>query len=428
MFLACAVATHTRGTVDVIDSWLPWVDKVLSAGLVKGYQEVNDDYPPLTVATMAAAVALGEQGPPAARLAESPTKVQIHLGGRDYVDPIFSIKLSLAIALLLTLFVFWWATRDYWGAMLMFAALFLNTVIDGYLDIYYAPLLLAAIEAFRAGRWGWFSLLFALACMFKWPPAIIGPFFAIHIIRAICQEMPDMKSRLQRLAAVAAPGAAVFGLILLVFGAAPIFHAIHLTLISKHHIYSGNALNFPWVIAYVQQALGQIPGLPLTEGESTVLALPKSAIAVMCIRLPFYAGFLTLLWRAWRQQRQTFVTTIQYALAGYLTYFMFNTGVHENHLFVAVLLALYLSAISRAPIEFTVWLIVMLNLNLYLFYGGDGTTLHHITRIRVPRTFFGHVDTTIIASVFNCAIYAFWAWPLLVGRGPGETASSGAAQ
>jgi hypothetical protein len=362
---------------------------------------------------------MGQEGSPDPILVPSPNSIQTHLGNKDYSDPILSIKLSVTLALLLTLAVFWRLTGHYWAMMLLFAAMFLNSIVDGYLDIYYAPLLLGAFAAFRKERYVWFSVLFALACMFKWPPLILGPFFGIHIVRRVWEQTGDSGARWRRLLNIAAPGLAVVAVVVLIFGSEPIFHALYLTLVSKHRIFSGNAMNMPWILSHLMEALGNAPYGPLVEGEGAVEFLPKSGLLTLLIRVPFYVAFAALIWRTWRT-KPGFQSTMIYAMAGYVTYFMLNTGVHENHLFIAVLMAVYLFSLSLVPVEVAIWLVLVLNVNLYLFYGGDGSTLHLAGHLKLPRTFFGHVDTALIGSIANCLIFAAWLWPLL--RGSAATA------
>jgi heme/copper-type cytochrome/quinol oxidase subunit 3 len=42
---------------------------------------------------------------------------------------------------------------------------------------------------------------------------------------------------------------------------------------------------------------------------------------------------------AFMKREKTLTNLIRYSLAGYLAYFIFNTGVHENHLFLAAILS-----------------------------------------------------------------------------------------
>ncbi len=58
---------------------------------------------------------------------------------------------------------------------------------------------------------------------------------------------------------------------------------------------------------------------------------------------------------------------------GFFSYYLFNIGVHENHLFVCMTLAFVLAAINPASGRpQLVYLTVIANLNLLLVYGIQG--------------------------------------------------------
>jgi hypothetical protein len=64
-----------------------------------------------------------------------------------------------------------------------------------------------------------------------------------------------------------------------------------------------------------------------------------------------------------------------FATLGYLAYFTFNTGVHENHLFLACLLLGLLAHRERTTLpDLAVWA-ALLNINMVVFYGLDGRGL-----------------------------------------------------
>jgi hypothetical protein len=66
-----------------------------------------------------------------------------------------------------------------------------------------------------------------------------------------------------------------------------------------------------------------------------------------------------------------------FSIVGFLTYVIWNTGVHENHLFTAVILAyiLMLHKRTREHWAMVTILAAMFNVNLFVFYGVTGTEL-----------------------------------------------------
>jgi hypothetical protein len=99
---------------------------------------------------------------------------------------------------------------------------------------------------------------------------------------------------------------------------------------------------------------------------------------------------------------KTFCSCLLFSIVGLLTYVIWNSGVHENHLFVAVILAYMLMLHERTREHWAIVTIlaVMFNINLFVFYGVTGTELQ-------PRVV--GVDLSIILAM----LYAV-AWLLLV--------------
>ena len=139
---------------------------------------------------------------------------------------------------------------------------------------------------------------------------------------------------------------------------------------TNNNFLSGNALNLSWVLTHFFHVLypdsfgGLIDGISRRIVSSDRLIMLPSKV----IFAAFYAVILVTFFR----RQKTFSTLMLYSLLGYLAYFIFSTGVHENHLFLAGILAgiLYWLDKDHAP-TFITWSLAA-NINLYLFYGVDG--------------------------------------------------------
>jgi hypothetical protein len=92
------------------------------------------------------------------------------------------------------------------------------------------------------------------------------------------------------------------------------------------------------------------------------------------LKLLFAGGFgAILIWFFTRPK--TFPNLLLFATLGYLAYFTLNTGVHENHLFLACLLLGLLAHRERTTLpDLAVWA-ALLNINMVVFYGLDGRGL-----------------------------------------------------
>jgi hypothetical protein len=143
--------------------------------------------------------------------------------------------------------------------------------------------------------------------------------------------------------------------------------------LTKSTYLSGTALNLSWVVTYLLHVADPAGYGPLNAGQITIITTENPAI-VGPLKLLFAVVFGgVLIWFFTRPK--TFTNLLSFATLGYLAYFTFNTGVHENHLFLAVLLLALLA--HRHPVyllPLAVWA-AMLNINMVVFYGLDGRGL-----------------------------------------------------
>ena len=122
----------------------------------------------------------------------------------------------------------------------------------------------------------------------------------------------------------------------------------------------------------------------------------------MLLKLPervlFFASYAVVL-IVFLRQPKTFERLIGYSILGYLCYFIFNTGVHENHLFLAVCLAWVMVFLNPAYRLQAITLSLVGNINPILFYGFFGTGLPF------SRVIAG-IDVTLLFSVLNLCLFA----------------------
>jgi Gpi18-like mannosyltransferase len=341
------------GTGDV-RIWKKWSRNTQALGLVEGYRANDSDYPPLSSAILHGVARL-------ARLFPSETSKPFSFA---------AFKLSLFAFLLATGLIFWMWTQNFAAAIFLQLSLILNSVALGYLDIYVAPPLLLALWALKANKISRFSFLYTIACLIKWQAIIIAPFLLLHLLRN--PETPGLRKAdlAPFLRHVVVPALLVLVLLLAVYGAAPL-RSFGLALSNEEErCLSGNALNFNWVTTHVLHVVQPDTFGGLVKGRAKYIETEIPWI-VIPPKLLFFALYATALATYLRRDR-TFGNLVLYALAGYLAYFIFNTNVHENHLFLASILAavLFVNVPAHAR-TFLTWSIVA-NINLLMFYGPNG--------------------------------------------------------
>lgn len=365
------------GTGDVPSFWIAWSGTMVKNGLVEGYRLNNTDYPPLS--------AIMFLGFARAALGASST---IFLG----------VKVSLVLLLFITTYCVWWWTRDMVLTCLMASSLYISGVALGYVDLYYVPTMILSLWALQQRRLVLFSVFWVLTCQIKWQPIIIAPFLVLHALSIRSQSERSGPSLVRRWVEVVAPATAFVLLMLVIFGVGPVFRSLDRAL--QHTYLSGTALNFNWLVTYYLEVFRPDLYGGLRDGMVQLIHVDLQLPWVRLIRLAFVLFYLGALWRLFRR-RESFGTALECALAGYLAYFMVNIGVHENHLFIATVLATAAPAFVPGTLARAVLINVMSNLNLMTFYGITGEPLGFSPIVGV--------DVSVIFAAVNVVLFlVFW--------------------
>jgi hypothetical protein len=396
-----------KGTEDVF-AWQRWMDQVLTLGLRAGYVAARGDYPPGTIAILL----------PVAWLARAAD-----------VAPLFALKLSLLLALWAISLVAWLWTRRTSQAAALHIALALNAVGLGYLDVFFGLPLLLAFLAYRRGRLALAGLAFGAASLVKWQPLIVAPCFALHLLAGDGR----WRDRLARAARFGFPVAGLLAGARVVFGP-EMSEAFGRA--ASHGYLSGDALNLSWLFqialrAWAPDWFGDLPGRVAVLSREALLISTHEPAIVSPFRTLFCASYVAVLILLARSRRGVPALAAAAFFAS-LAYFAFNTGVHENHLFMVVLLAAILAWEDPAGARlYWIWALAA-NLNLWLFYGLGGTPWALVDRYGLEASGVGAVAClalvlwTLVAlgRVLRgepSAAPAVMLWPGLGARGREES-------
>jgi len=388
--------------------WLAWLQAVDSRGIVPAYKTIEWlDYPPLIFLIFFGVAKLATL-----------FQIQLFLG----------LKLSLFAFLIITTLVFLAWTRNLWLATLLQLALLLNAMALVYVDIYFAPTLLLSLWALKARKLCLFTLVFSTTCLIKWQPVILAPFILVYLLEdqpterhptrmeegqdqpaerhpTRMEEGQDQpaepfptdlfyKKLLKLFWQVVLPLWVIVGVVWAIFGWE--FWMAFRRAVSDP-ILSGKALNFNWVLTHLLHL--NYPNIfgGLVEGRATII---QSDLRILLIpKLLFYPVY-GLVVSAFLKQAKTFENLLLYALAGYLAYFTFNTGVHQNHLFLALILAALLAWLKREHLFTFIICGVVANLNLFVFYGLDGT--------EPPRLEIAGLDLAFCLALLNVWLFVLF--------------------
>ncbi|GAK51720.1 hypothetical protein U14_02965 [Candidatus Moduliflexus flocculans] len=365
---------YSPGTGDM-DIWMKWSHNIDNYGIAEGYKINMTDYPPYSSVILFCAVQF------------------CHLFKMEMFT---AIKLSIVVLLFLTSLIFWFWNFNINMMILLHFSLFLNSVALGYIDIYFAPMLILSMWALREKRLILFTLCFSIACLIKWQPIIILPFIMSYIVK----EFMDCKS-IDRKNFYSMLSVAIIIVIftMYIFGLTPVLRAFKASL--SHNFLSGNALNFNWILTHLLHVLYPESFGNLVNGLSTYICTNSLKVTLISRILFLLSYVITILMFLKRKKKFEFL--ILFSLLGFLSYFIFNIGVHENHLFLATILAIILLSENKKYFWLTMNVILMNNINLFLFYGSDGLGL------RFNRVIGNFIDIALIISLFNVTFFSV-AW------------------
>lgn len=376
VLLVCAFALsflNFKGTDDT-KGWSRFIAQTQESGIVGGYRSAGASYPypPLSFVML---------------------DLTARAAGKIGVSERTGVKLAIYGMLLLTLAAFLAYTRNWMLTGGLGIALILSSVALAYIDIFFAPFLVLALWALHRERWWLFAALFAVACLIKWQPLVLAPFFALYFLRArSVRGLRDAAWRRVLVEAIA-PAAVVGVGVLAIFGL-PVIGSLQQALGSAP--LSAQALNANWLYNYFLNLVAPGRYGPLLDGMPNTVMVDQDIFTGLT-RVVFWVALAAVL-LLWFRAEKTFENLLLFLLLGYLTYFTLGTGAHENHLFPAVILAAVLAyANARYVPVFITWALAA-NINLFIFYGIDGRALPF------SRTLWDF-DTSILLAAVNVVLF-----------------------
>ena len=370
--LCTFVFLYSPGTHDVA-IWERWAKNIELNGLFSGFEINNGDYPPLSSVILFCAVSVSKL---------------------SHLSVFISIKLSITIFLFLNTYIFWLYTKDFVLSIILHLSLLLNSVALAYIDIYFLPALIISLWSLKRRKYLLFTIFYLIACFIKWQPIIISPFIILYILNINSFEELKTIDLNKIFNLVILPTFIFFIIILYLFGIIPVITSFAKVL--NHKFLSGNALNFNWILTNLAKLLFPENFGCLIDGQANYININSLPVLII-IKLPFIIFFLYTLY-IYSKIKKNFEILIIFSLLSYLTYFIFNTDVHENHLLIAVVLSVILFWLNDNYLLWMLVIILMSNINMYLFYGADGTGLNF------SRVIF-NIDITFIFSIINVVLY-----------------------
>lgn len=254
----------------------------------------------------------------------------------------------------LVLFAVFCATRQTQRGAQVLAIFALSSAFLGYTDILFAPFAFF-LSRKRSPLWAVF-LSFLLMVLLKWTALVATPLILARMLQH--SRAHGWGSALR----AGVPAGIILTATLVYFSPFVMFDKFHYAM-KTTVAPSANALNPHWLYA-----LFAFDGAPYGSSAYTSL-WPSYEILCTALTLLLCAGF-ALLWLATGASPQSWLVALRGTLAGY---FLFAYSVHENHLFLTVLITLFGYWAGVFPRWQLCTAAGFFNANLFLFYGLTGT-------------------------------------------------------
>jgi hypothetical protein len=339
---------RSQGTHD-LNTWLTWGHHAYEHGIVEAYAMDGNLYPPFAEVLLWLSY------------------VMAMLMG---VAPVWMLKFSLLVFLLATTVIFYrWSNNDLAATLCFYAAMLLSSLGLAYLDIYFAPVLLLSLYRLQQGKITQFALFFMLACLIKFPPLLTAPFFIVYIAAHYLRRQQLRRDLTFLCRQILLPCFILLVPVMFLFGKSLI---IALLKTGSTAWLSAWALNFNWIVTRIFLQNGWGVASP-TWYEASVAIMNPVPQNVLYLAKGLYLFFFSSTLIAFTLQKKTFANLLLFAVLGNFAYFMFYTGVHENHLFLASLLAAALFCVDKKNRYLSFGLLLISSLNMFFFYGASGS-------------------------------------------------------
>ncbi len=346
LIVLAGVFFNCPGTGDV-EIWNSWMDYA-GGGIIEGYIRQTNMYPPLALF------------------------VQICL---KKICPILSnfsiLRLTNIFFLLVTVFIIQVLYKNYKVTIVSFISLILSVNI-GYLDIEMCPFIILSFYYLKQNKYIHGGIFFALLCLVKYQPLIILPFIFIYFIHIFDDGHGKWKLivRWKDVLQFGLPGIILGGGISIIYKGEPI--AAMIRGLASGRCISANALNFGWVLQFCLQKLYTEQYGALSSGE--IRSIDAASQTILSFRYAFILIYIFTMLLLLLAKKRDVKLLLQCCIIGYTAYFLYNSGVHENHLFLGMVLMvmLYLHEPTKNNWYKMYMYILIVNVNLLVFYGISG--------------------------------------------------------
>ena len=362
---------NIQGTGDITTHFCKWIANAIENGLKNGYKLNNDYYPPLSSLFMYL---------PA-----------IMLKVKNYFS---CVKIMIGIFELLSVIIFA-ILFDCNENLLGFTLSILLSCQLSYIDIFMIPFFLLAVYFFIHEKNMLFTLFFGLCVCVKYQPLIFLPIWMLAFVEIDKKRISVKWNELKKMIV---PFLCLCIVMIFGWGWFEIVRSLGKSLLNAADLLCGNALNFLWIVQFFVENNNIGNYGELNEGRITnIWAAPQELLA---LRFLFWIIFFGIIIVILKRKNFSRLYLLRCSILAYLAYYIFNVGVHENHLFVAMVLAWGNYCISNDKEDkfLAICCTLVFNFNLIVFYG--------LTGQGIERVLCG-VDLSVLIALANIILFIF---------------------
>lgn len=394
-----------EGTSDM-GVWLEWTSHIDRWGPLNAYSIINTDpnyentdYPPLSFLNLWLALKAAATG-----------NVSWMLGIK-FILLVYYLATWAAIIFLSTLI----KKRSIGTNILISSGLFLvslyfvvNSQALGYLDITYAPYIVVSILLFAKRQYFLSGVLLTIAILIKWIVVLMIPAFLFYFI--------NKKGRRYRFGHF--PMLKFFGGVVLVAGLLlvvlllnnisllSLVESLRKALIRTSSTLSPGALNFNLIIGYIVELL---------YPDNYQVVIRNNYQFFQSFSAAIFLAIIILILKNFLKVKKDMHSFLQTSLMVTWSYFIWRTGVHENHLFITVLTALCLAVLGTnwSNIRQYLFLAFFGLANFFVYFGfpiREGSIL-------IPDSFkvILGIKITVVLAAFHVLIFLIYFKKFLRG-------------
>jgi hypothetical protein len=352
-FYISIIFFNSQGTHNT-EAWIEWVEYANKYGIIEGYKYKVTTYPPLSVLIL---------------------KFFYNLTSffKNNIEIFYAIKISIFFFFLLSTIIIYFYSSNIKIAIFYILTFLISSIGLNDLDVFFATFLIISFFFLKKKNLFLFTLFYGFSVLSKWQPIIIAPILLIYITKYKINKKINLINIKNYFFNIKNCILAFFFLCLIFFGTygfLPIIKSLYVSI--NHNYLSGNALNYNWIVTWFLKTYDATNYGPIIDGRITYTKILSKNILIYSGQILFILTYIYLILNFLLLKKRDITNLLLFCATVSFSYFIFNKGVHQNHLFLSVFL--FILAYNENSKFFTYMLLtaIIFNMNLFIFYGPTG--------------------------------------------------------